>query len=39
MRMTEKTIRDCQLERALELLADATAYRQALADASAERVQ
>lgn len=32
-----KTIKDCQLERALTMLADTTAYRAALADASAER--
>ncbi|MEZ5921443.1 MAG: S41 family peptidase [Parvularculaceae bacterium] len=32
-----KTFRDCQLERAIEILSDATAYRAALADASAGR--
>ena len=32
-----ETVRDCQLERALEILADTTAYRQALADAGAAR--
>jgi carboxyl-terminal processing protease len=32
-----KTVKDCQLERALSILADTTAYRAALADASAER--
>ena len=32
-----KTFKDCQLERALSILADATAYRSALADASAGR--
>ncbi|MCB2112005.1 MAG: S41 family peptidase [Parvularculaceae bacterium] len=32
-----KTVRDCQLERAIEILADTTAYRSALADASASR--
>ena len=32
-----KTPKDCQLDRALEILADATAYRQALADAGAAR--
>ncbi len=31
------TVRDCQLERALEILADTTVYRSALADASAGR--
>ena len=34
-----ETVRDCQLERALEILADATAYRRALADAGAARLQ
>ncbi len=33
------SIKDCQLQRALEILADATAYRQALADAGAARAQ
>lgn len=32
-----KTPKDCQLDRALEILADATAYRQALASAGATR--
>ncbi len=32
-----ETPKDCQLERALEILADATAYRRALADAGAAR--
>jgi len=32
-----KTFKDCQLERALSILADTTAYRAALADASAGR--
>lgn len=32
-----KTVKDCQLERALSILADATTYRAALADASAGR--
>ncbi len=32
-----ETFRDCQLERAIEILADTTAYRQALADAGAAR--
>lgn len=32
-----ETFRDCQLERALEILADATAYRQLLADAGVNR--
>jgi len=32
-----KTFKDCQLERALSILADTTAYRSALADASAGR--
>lgn len=31
------TVKDCQLERALKILADTTAYRSALADASAGR--
>ncbi|MEM8772144.1 MAG: S41 family peptidase [Pseudomonadota bacterium] len=34
-----ETFRDCQLERALELLADTTAYRQFLADAGTARAQ
>jgi len=34
-----ETINDCQLERALEILADRTAYRQFLADAGAPRAQ
>lgn len=34
-----ETFKDCQLERALGLLADSTAYRQALADAGAARAQ
>ena len=33
------TVIDCQLNRALEILADATVYRQALADAGAARAQ
>lgn len=33
------TLKDCQLERALEILADATVYRQALADAGAAHAQ
>ncbi|MEX6632860.1 S41 family peptidase [Hyphococcus lacteus] len=33
-----ETPRDCQLERALEILADATAYKQALAHAGAARI-
>jgi carboxyl-terminal processing protease len=33
------TAKDCQLERALEILADATVYRQALADAGAAHAQ
>lgn len=32
-----KTFKDCQLDRALSILADTTAYRSALADASASR--
>ncbi|MEM9706321.1 MAG: S41 family peptidase [Pseudomonadota bacterium] len=32
-----ETLRDCQLERALEILADTTAFRRALADAGADR--
>ncbi len=32
-----ETFKDCQLERALEILADTTAYRRALADAGAAR--
>ena len=38
-RIEEDTPRDCQLERALEILADTTAYRAALADAGAARAQ
>lgn len=34
-----KTFDDCQLNRAIEILADATAYRSALADASAARLK
>ncbi|MEK7266003.1 MAG: S41 family peptidase [Pseudomonadota bacterium] len=34
-----KTFKDCQLERALSILADTTAYRSALADASAGRAK
>ncbi|MEO1252330.1 MAG: S41 family peptidase [Pseudomonadota bacterium] len=34
-----ETFRDCQLDRALEILADATAYRQMLADAGVARAQ
>ena len=34
-----KTFKDCQLDRALEILADTTAYRAALADASAGRAR
>lgn len=34
-----ETFRDCQLDRALEILADATAYRQLLADAGTQRAQ
>ncbi len=34
-----ETINDCQLERAIEILADATSYRQLLADAGAARAQ
>ncbi|MEL7490616.1 MAG: S41 family peptidase [Pseudomonadota bacterium] len=34
-----KTFKDCQLERALEILADTTAYSRALADAGAARQQ
>ena len=34
-----ETFRDCQLDRALEILADATAYRQHLADAGTARAQ
>lgn len=36
-REEDGSLEDCQLKRALELLADATAYRQALADAGAAR--
>ncbi|VAW07814.1 hypothetical protein MNBD_ALPHA05-1310, partial [hydrothermal vent metagenome] len=32
-----ETVRDCQLERAVEILTDATAYRQLLADAGVAR--
>lgn len=34
-----ETVKDCQLERALSILADTTAYRAALADASAGRAR
>lgn len=34
-----ETFKDCQLSRALEILADATAYRQMLADAGSTRTQ
>ena len=34
-----ETFKDCQLERALEILADQATYRQALADAGASRAQ
>jgi carboxyl-terminal processing protease len=34
-----ETINDCQLDRALEILADATSYRQLLASAGADRAQ
>ncbi len=33
------TVKDCQLDKALAILADATVYRQALADAGAQRAQ